>query len=170
MNDTKLRRAMNGILIVLAALLAFSQPPTDAHPTFGGIRLLEGYSAKRGGAVDATAWTIRAESGLRIEFEAGPNEGSWADPRDINKYAWYREQILHRFMVRFALVKPGMKTQWEPNESRGLPPGNILLVTYLLDGPKSTHTANFSAKLANSAELGDALLMIVTFDPSKGAF
>jgi hypothetical protein len=137
---------------------------------FGGIQLLDGYSAKRGSDVDALAWTIEGENGFKIHFEAGPNEGSWANVGDRNKYSWYRELQMHGYGVRYALVKSGLRTQWEPDEKRGLPPGNILLVTFLLDGGKSDHTANFSAKVASSEELADALLMVTTFDPSKGTF
>jgi hypothetical protein len=43
-------------------------------------------------------------------------------------------------------------------------------VTFLLDGEKSFHTVNFSAKIASEQELADALLMVMTFDPSKGKF
>ena len=137
---------------------------------FGGIQLLEGYSAKRGSAVDAMVWTIEQKGGLKIHFEAGPNEGSWADPGDRKNYAWYREQTIHGKKARFALVKPGLKTQWEPEENRELAPGNILLASFLLGDGNSDHTANFSAKIASTEDLSDALLMIASFDPSKGNF
>lgn len=161
---------MRNSLLGLTLLLALSGQHAASQAEFGGIQLLDGYSTKRGSAVDATAWTIEGKTGLKIYFEAGPNEGSWADPKDQDKYAWYRERAIHGHGVRFALVKPGLKTQWEPDDSRGLSAGNVLLVTYLLGGKKSDHTANFSAKIANQEELGDALLMVTTFDPSKGNF
>ena len=44
--------------------------------------------------------------------------------------------MIHGYDVRFAVVKAGLKTQWEPNESRGLAPGNILLVTFLFEGSR----------------------------------
>ena len=157
-------------LIALAAFLVFGQRYSGPQSQFGGLQLLEGYTAKRQSAVDATAWIIEGKTGVRVTFEAGPSEGSWADPEERGKYAWYREQTMHGYLVRFALVKAGLKTQWEPESGRGLTPGNILLVTYLLGGPKSNHTANFAAKIADSAELGDCLLMVATFDPSKGSF
>jgi hypothetical protein len=161
---------MRNLLVCLVVFLALSGKLPGSEPRLGGLQLLDGYSAKRGSTVDATAWTIEGKRGLKIHFEAGPNEGSWADPKDQDKYSWYREQTIHAYRVRFALVKPGLKTQWETDESRGLSPGNILLVSYLLGGENSDHTANFSAKVANSEELGDALLMVVTFDPPKGKF
>jgi hypothetical protein len=162
---------MKTFLIVLATFLGLSWQQTGkSHSDIAGLRLLDGYSATRESAVDAAAFTIEGKSGLKINFEAGPSEGSWADPQDEQKYAWYREQRLHGYTVRFALVKMGLKTQWEPEESRGLPPGNILLVTYLLRGANSKHTANFSAKVASSEELADALLMVVTFDPSSNKY
>jgi len=156
--------------VLMLAVLLFVSIQATGSEGFGGIQLLEGYSAKRGSAADAVAWTIAGQTGLRIYFEAGPNEGSWANPEERNKYSWYREQRIHGYVARYALVKPELKTQWEPDKNRGLPPGNILLVTFLLDGPKSDHTANFSAKIAGSDELADTLMMIATFDPSKGHF
>jgi hypothetical protein len=48
-------------------------------------------------------------------------------------------------------------------------PGNILLVTFPL-GSSKDHAANFVAKATNSGEMADALLMALTFNPSKGNF
>ena len=132
-----------------------------------GIHLLDGYSAKRTLTVDAATWSIKGKRGFVIDFESGPDEGSWADPEERVKYSWFREQRIRGYEVRYALVKSGQNTQWESDRSRGLPPGNILLVTFLLGGNNSDHTANFCAKIANFDELTDALLMIATFDPSK---
>jgi len=161
---------MRNLLTVIVTCVILTVPPSQAQSSFGGVQLLDGYSAKRVSSADALVWAIEGKSGLKISFEAGPNEGSWADPGDRVKYAWYREQMTHGIRVRFALIKANVKTQWEPSDDRGLPPGNILLVTYLLDGEKSSHTANFAAKIANQDEFADALLMVTTFDPSKGKF
>ena len=54
--------------------------------SFGGIRLLDGYKVKKGWAVDAATWTIFREGGLSIAFEAGMNEGLWADAKEKDKY------------------------------------------------------------------------------------
>jgi hypothetical protein len=161
---------MRNLLAKFVIFAVLTGQPSRAQSAFGGLQLLNGYSAKQAPAVDASAWTIEGKDGFKVNFEAGPNEGSWADPEDRGKYAWYREQVIHGVNVRFALVKPGLKTQWEPDNSRGLSPGNILLVTFLLGGEKSSHTANFSAKIANQEEFADVLLMATTFDPSKGKF
>jgi hypothetical protein len=161
---------MRRILPSFIVFILISHHLCAADDVLGGLKLLEGYSMKRGSAVDATAWTIEKRGGLNISFEAGASEGSWADPNERNKYSWYREQRVNGYTVRFALVKQGLKTQWEPRDSRGLPPGNILLVSFLLEGDRSSHTANFSAKVGNSREMADALLMVMTFDPSKGTF
>jgi hypothetical protein len=121
--------------------------------------------------VDATGWTIKGKNHFDIYFESG--DGAWATPKDIGKYAWYRERVIKGHTVRFALIRPGLKTVWEPQNSRGVAPGNILLVSYILwNGTKlySQNSANFKAKVTNSAELGDALLMILSFDPSKVNF
>ncbi len=160
---------MRRVLILCGLLLAISAQ-LCASDRFGGMRLLEGYSIKQNWAVDASAWTIEKKKGLTIYFEAGLSEGSWASRKDERTYAWYREQTINGYRVRLALIKAGLKTRWEPENGRGLKPGNILLVTFLLEGEQSSHTANFVAKIANSQELADVLLMVVTFDPSKGVF
>ena len=161
---------MRKLLVSLSVFLLISQHLFASDAAFGGIKLLEGYLAKRSSAIDATAWSIEKKDGLKILFEAGMNEGSWADPKEKTNYSWYREQQVNGFRVRFALIKTGLKTVWEPDDSRGLPLGNILLVSFLLERGESNHTANFSAKFANPQELADTLLMVMTFDPSKGTF
>jgi hypothetical protein len=161
---------MNTIFLVLFLFFSPFGQLTASQSEVGGIQLLDGYSIKRISAIDAATWTIEGKNGFKIHFEAGPNEGSWASPDDRTTYSWYRRQVVRGYEVRYALVKAGLKTQWESNESRGLAPGNILLVTFLLGGAKSPHTANFSAKISNSEELADALLMTGTFDPSKAKF
>jgi hypothetical protein len=157
------------ILMFLLVLMPLCQL-YGLEAEFGGIELLDGYTIRRTSAVDAATWTIEGRNGFEIRFEAGPNEGSWASPEDQVKYSWFQTRRMHGTEVRFALIKDGLRTQWEPNDARGLSPGNILLVTFLLAGSRSDHTANFSAKIRSSSELADALLMVVTFDPSKGKF
>jgi hypothetical protein len=155
-------------MLVLAVLLSLSTQTTGSEG-FGGIQLLDGYSAKRGSAIDAVAWTIEGKNGLKIHFESGPSEGLGVDPKDRPKYEWYREQRVNRRKVFIALIKPGVKTDPDLDAERNLPPGNILLVTFPLEGSKD-HAANFAAKVASSGEMADVLLMALTFDPSKGVF
>jgi hypothetical protein len=85
----------------------------------------------------------------------------------MDTYSWYREQNVNGCKVILAMVKPGQKTVWEPENSRGMVPGNILLVTFVLSKSNPNYTANFWAKVANQEELIDMLLMVMTFDPSK---
>jgi hypothetical protein len=158
------------LLLSSVVLLVLSARLEVAQPGFGGIHLLEGYTAVHDSTIDATVWTIEGKGGFKIHFEAGPNEGSWANPREPGRYSWFRQQKIHGCEVQYALVKPGLKTQWELEWSRELPPGNVLLVTFILDGGRPDYTANFCAKIASLDELADALLMIATFDPSKGNF
>ena len=151
-----------------AALYAQSSTPPSE---FGGIHLLKGYSAERSWAVDATAWEIKGPNEFLIDFEAG--DESWADPNGLHQYTWYQEITIHGHTVRLALIKPGLKTQWEPEHDRNLAPGNILLVTYVLWPATKLypeHSANFRAKVNGPGELADALLMVLTFDPSQGEF
>lgn len=159
-----MRRVIASLLLLAAATLALG-----SERTFGGIQLLDGYSAKRGSAVDAVAWTIQGKSGLTIHFESGPSEGRAVDPKDQEKYVWYREQTMNGHKVLLALVKPGLKTDPDLDVERNLPAGNLLLVTFPLSGHRD-HAANFVGKIANQEEMIDMLLMVLTFDPAKGNF
>jgi len=158
------------LIALTFALCALAVASSENLQSPGGMRLLPGYSARRSVEIDAAAWTIEGKSGLQICLEAGPNQGLWADPREAAKYSWHREQEIQGHKAYFALVRPGLKTQWDRDDTSGLPPGNILLVTFPLEGASPDFTANFSAKLAGPEDLADALLMITTFDPSKGPF
>ena len=149
--------------VVLMLLLPAQISSSEQH---GDIKLLDGYKIKDDRAVDAIAWIVYREGGLAINFEAGMNEGLWADPKQKEKYAWYREQDVNGHKVMLALIKRGLKTVWEPDKPRSREVGNILLVTFPL-GAQADHTANFKAEILNDAELADALLMILTFNPEK---
>ena len=151
---------------VVICIVLFFCPLNCAAQSFGGITLLDGYKVKKAWAVDAVTWTIYKEGGLTIDFEAGMNEGLWADSKQLDKYLWYREQFVNGHKVMLALIKPGFKTVWEPDHPRNRKPGNILLVTFPLGG-QPDNTANFNAEILNKQELTDALLMILTFDPDK---
>jgi hypothetical protein len=156
-----MKRTFAAMLVFLATSNIFA-----AGPPFGNIKLLEGYKIKKGWAVDAVTWTIHKEGGLTIDFEAGMNEGFWADPKKQADYLWYREQTVNGHKVMLALIKPGLKTVWEPGHPRSPEFGNILLVTFPLGG-QADHTANFNAEILNEQELADALLMILTFDAAS---
>ena len=160
-----MRKTLLSVMIVLSVASGL----WASSDTMSGIKLLPGYRAKRGQAVDAAVWTIERDGGPIIEFESGPSEGSFPDPKERDLYSWHREQVINGFKVRLALIKPGVETIWEPENRRGLKPGGILLVTFLLGGHKDS-TANFTAKIGSSEELADVLLMVLTFDPSKGAY
>lgn len=152
------------IAIVLVCTAAPGQQPSHQR-THGDVQLLEGYSIKDTWAVDAHSWTIEKNGGLRIDFEAGPNEGSWADPKNREQYDWYREQIVNGCRVRVALIRAGLRTVW--NDKDDARPGRVLLVTYLIEGEESSFTANFKTKIVSERDLGDALLMALTFNPAK---
>jgi hypothetical protein len=159
---------MKRFLIILFLVVTGQTGSLAADKLPGRIKLLPGYSMHREEAVDASAWTIGKVAGLTINYEAGPSEGSAADPTKKNIYSWYKEQTINGCKVRVALIKPGLRTVFEPGGGRGQEPGNILLVTFLLGGETSSSAANFVAKVASSEEIADVLLMAFTFDPSKG--
>ena len=141
-------------------------PAAASDRAYGGIRLLEGYKYKKGNTVDALIGTISKHGGLLIEFEAGLNQGFAADPKEKDKYLWYREQIVNGRKVMLALIKPGLKTVWEPDNPRSPEMGNILLITFPLDIQRD-HAVNFRAEVLNPQEVADMLLMVLTFDVSK---
>jgi hypothetical protein len=157
------------IRILLAAmLLMVSGPITGArsqNQQIKGLQLPKGYSFSKGNGVDAALWNIKSANGLIITFEAGPTEGAWANIKKQRDYSWFREQFVRGYTVRYALIKSGIKTQWEPDNSRGLPPGQIVLITYFLSGTESADTANFCAKVANMGELADVLIIANSLDP-----
>jgi hypothetical protein len=163
---------LNKIVAVLIFCLCASSISiaSDKKKKYGGIKLLPGYQIQQSSAVDASAWSIhQGVSGMTIDFESGWSEGAWAKPEKKENYSWYREQTVNGYSAVLALVKPGVKTVFEPKDSRGRT-GNILLVTFTLDPSHPNYTANFRAKVLNQEELADALLMVLTFDPSKGGY
>jgi hypothetical protein len=156
---------MKRIFSILIVTMGISYFCAASEP-YGGIRLLNGYQIKRQVNIDGDAWNIQ-KNGFTIKFESGPSWGVAADPARMDTYSWYREQNVNGCKVILAMVKPGQKTVWEPENSRGMVPGNILLVTFVLSKSNPNYTANFWAKVANQEELIDMLLMVMTFDPSK---
>jgi hypothetical protein len=165
----RLRKALMRNLLVVVTLLSVSTQTIGSEVAFGGIHLLDSYSAKRGSAVDAVVWTIEGKNGLKIHFESGPSEGLAVDLKDKAKYEWCREQTLNKRKIFIALVRPDFKPYADLDVERHLPSGKILLVSFPL-GESKDYAANFVARVANSEEMADVLLMVLTFDPSKGNF
>jgi hypothetical protein len=155
--------------VTLVFLVLLTPQLSGSDQAIGGIKLLDGYRIRKDWAVDASSWRIEKPGGLIIHFEAGYSEGFIVDANDRSKYAWFREQTINGNKVLLALVKPGMKKDPDLDKERNLPPGNVLLVTFPLPGG-TAHAANFVGKIANSEEMVDMLLMVMTFDPSKGSF
>lgn len=160
---------MRHVITTVLLFMMLCGPSFGNERSFGGVELLDGYSVRRGSAVDAVNWTIQGKNGLTIHFESGPSEGRAVDPKEKDRYAWYREQTVRGHKVLLALVKPGLKTEPDLDSERNPPPGNILLVTFPLSGHRD-HAANFVGKVANQEEMVDMLLTVLTFDPSKGNF
>ena len=167
-----MRRVM--ILLILCGITCVrvdaaqkKSQPSAGDEKYGGIKLLEGYQITRGWDVDAAVWSIHKTGGLTINYAAGLNEGRAADPATKEEYSWFREQTINGHKVFLAFIGEGVKTGWEPADSRGLKPGNILLITFPMSENIPSFAANFRAKIAGPSELADVLLMVLTFDPSK---
>jgi len=153
------------ILIVTSMLLSFLYPFQAKQPV-GGIKLLEGYAYEAMPSVDTRVATISKKNGLTINIEYGL-AGAWAALEDSKDYTWCKEQTINGHKVTVALIKPGLKTVWEPEKPRTKELGNILLITIPLSKDDPDYAANFKAEIANSEEIADTLLMVLTFDPAK---
>jgi hypothetical protein len=160
---------VKSILSIATSFFVFFAPLAGSEARLSGVRLLEGYSARPESSVDTVTWTIVGKNGLIIHFEAGPSEGRAADLKYGHDYEWYREQTVNGRKVFLSLSKPSAKVDEELKAERAGMPGNILQITFPLGGSKD-HAANFVAKVLNSGEVADVLLMALTFDPSKGNF
>ena len=133
-----------------------------------GMKTLPGYRVSRGRAIDAVVWTIAKPGGPIIEFESGPSAGRIESAEPI--YSWYKEQTVTGYKVQLAFIKPGLQTRFEPPNRRGMKPGSILIVAFHLNPEHPDETAVFTSKIASLEELADVLLMVLTFDPSKGIY
>ena len=93
------------------------------------------------GNTDGSKNAASAAVTVRVE----PSEGRAVNLRDKEKFAWYRKQTVNGHEVLVALIKPGVKTDSNLDAERGLPPGNILMVTFPF-GDHRDHAANFVGK------------------------
>ena len=147
------------VLFLVTPARAFDQP-------YGGIKLLDGYKFKRSSTIDTINGIIYRDGGLSIEFESGISEGYAVEPKNKNRYIWYREQIVNGHKVMLALTKSNVRTVWKPEHPRSSKPSNVLMVTF--PGRFGVNdAANFYAEVLNEEEIADMLLMVLTFDPNK---
>ena len=157
------------VLFLILFFLTIARPLEAFDSPLGCIKLLPGYNIKNEGGIDVSSWTIAKPGKLVIHFEAGPSEGALVNEKDKSTYRWYRKQIVNGHIALFALVEPNSKVSQYSNSKRQL--GSRLIVTFPLGGfGGKDHVANFVAEITNSTDLADALLIIMSFDPSKGNF
>ena len=153
-----------GMTVCSVLLLASAAFADD--PPYGNIKLLDGYKYKRSHTFDTINGIIYKDGGLRIEFESGISEGYAVDPKEQKNYLWFRQQEINGHKVFLALTQTGVGTRWEPEKPRGPKPRRILMVTFPGKfGPMNA--ANFYAEVLDDKEIGDMLLMVLTFDPTK---
>jgi hypothetical protein len=160
-NDRESEAEKIAIIISLHPPAIFSEIPEKV-----GIKLLEGYKYRSASNFEGSGGEIFKEGGLHIIYESGYSQGFAADPSKKEKFAWFRKQTINGCLVMFGLVKSGLRTQREPEKPRNTELGNILLVTFAQGGPKSSIATNFQAEILSTEELIDALLMILTYNPS----
>ena len=157
---------MRSIIIFFLCLLLLQS--SNTKQAIGGIQLLPSYVYTSSPSIDTRVATISKKGGMVIDIEYGL-AGAWANPKDIDTYAWYKEQMVSGHKVIIALTKPGLKTIWDSDESRKKEPGNILLVTIPLPNGNNDpdYVIDFKAEITSPEEMTDMLLMVLTFDPAK---
>jgi hypothetical protein len=161
--------AMNTLrfLSVVACFVALSGSAIHADdPPYGNVKLLDGYKYKRSHTSDTINGLIYKENGLSIVFESGINEGYAVELKMQKDYIWFRQQEINGHKVFLALTESGVGTKWEPEKPRSPNPRRILMITFPGKfGPMDA--ANFYAEVLDEKDIADALLMALTFDPSK---
>ena len=115
--------------------------PNDAPPP-GNMKLLGGYTYKKGWAIDAAVGTISKEDSLQIGYASGSNMGNFAVEvffRERKNVVWKKNQLVNN--------------------------KNLILV-YLNDGriyANFDERTNFTSIVKNNEEFTDFLLMIMTY-------
>lgn len=156
----KYGRVFVGLLWVFAGTLLSQEMAGQEKVRF---TLIDGYVlSKIDGLGVVESGIIYKPNGLKIEFEEGLSQGYGVKSENLRTYEWSKEQTINGRTVKFALIKKGIKTVYEPENPRDDILGNILLVTIPL-GNLDKHAINFQAEIVNESELVDALLMILTY-------
>jgi hypothetical protein len=148
------------VLLLIPNVFAFDIP-------YGDLQLLPGYEFRRERSLDTINGSIIRTDGFVIEFEKGINEGLAADPRNRNRYIWFKEQKINGNKVFIAFTKQGVGTKWEPRVRRhGVTVIGIMIISY--PGPfGNDDAANFYAEVSNEVDVLDMTLMALTFNPLK---
>jgi len=160
---------------MLLILLAGSAQVKSQDKAPGDIRLLPGYHVKWSAGLDVVSATIEKKEGLIIHYVGGISEGRIVKKEDKSRYKWYREQIIDGRRFLLALTSADRKGGLDAGRknSHG---ADLLLITYpwAADGAKAfvgeSSASNFTVAVAGPEEMMDALLMVLTFDPTKGRF
>jgi hypothetical protein len=130
------------VVIVLLATPRPAQP--DAVP--GNIRLLPGYVHRRGQGIDSAVGSIARKGGLVIEYDIGDLAGVYTDCKWCgwtDGELWRKNQIVSGHAVKIVFTK-----------------SKRLVISF-----PDTH-ANFYATVTSEDEVTDALLMVLTYNPS----
>jgi hypothetical protein len=129
------------VLVLLAATCA-AQP--DAVP--GNIRLLPGFVHHRGQGIDSAVGSIARKGGLVIEYDIGRLAGAYTDCKWCgwtDGELWRRDQVISGHEVKVVFTK-----------------SRRLVISF------PDRHANFYATVRSDADLADALLMVLTYNPS----
>jgi hypothetical protein len=111
----------------------------------GRIRLLPGYTHRRGQGIDSAVGSITRQGGLVIRYDIGPLAGVYTDCKTCGwteGELWRRNQVINGRDVKIVFTK-----------------SKLLVISF-----PDTH-ANFYATVMSESDIADTLLMVLTYVP-----
>ena len=147
-------------------VLMFGVDAANGQCPPGRLSLLRDYSCKRDHptGVATTSGEISAPGGLRIRFEQGPSQGYAASESEVGKYDWFYEKKINGASAKFALIRKGVRTVWEPHAPRDKTLGSILIASFPI-GNDAHNVINFVCEIVTEKDLADALVTLLAYDP-----
>jgi hypothetical protein len=130
------------LLLVLVGGVA----PAQSYEVRPGkaLKLLPGYQVEERTGIDAIEGTIAKSGGLTVRYDIGKFRTNVASLQDKDRLRLYKEHEANGRPVHVAFAKDG-----------------TLYVSF------PDFAANFQAKVANEAEMAEALLMVLTYSPPQ---
>jgi hypothetical protein len=149
-NEVTTMRKLPALVMTLCFSIPLAITPQSRDEAKGGIkaspvRLLSGYEARLGAAIDTWGGTISKEGGVKIAVSMGCTLGSVADSVGRKDVIWREEQVVNGMQTVYVYTK------WHE-----------LIVTF----PRQC--ANFQGKIRNQQDLAEMLITVLTFDPTHG--
>jgi hypothetical protein len=144
---TKLWRYVFVPALLFASLTSSAQNQVRARDEVKAspVQLLPGYRIQIVRGIESVGGTISKDPGTRIEFTIGGYFGVAADLVDRKDVAWREEQVINGQRVICVYTKSN---------------------DFVISIPKLI--TNFRSHIRTKQDLGEMLLMVLTFEPSHG--